>query len=250
MNNVLNVCIVSLQEAWIGAINDERGRPSLKSDSLKPSLFVLREDKTLTRYDLKTGQTLESHFLSSTRKFTLLTLNCGNPNVLVKSTKQSVSQEFGTRTIFSFITFTFPTLKFQAHIEISQDIFKNLYNAVISDGILVVIDTKRQAKLYDFDEILQNDMTQSLNIGDKIGSDIVGQSPLGFPVNVVIKEEPKVLFKIHCQDYDVGFSTFFPPLCVTTAKDYCYKVRFLGRIIILSIAEKRFFLDIQHSRPR
>ena len=211
-----------MQEAWIGAINDERGRPHLKSDSLKPSLFVLREDKTLTRYDLKTGQILESHFLSSDRKFTSVNLNCGNPNVLVKSTKQSASRI----PSFSFITFTYPTLKFQAHVEVSQDIFTNLYNAVISDGILMVIDTKRTAKLYDFDEILQNDMTQSLNIGDKIGSDIVGQSPLGFPVNAIIKEEPKVLLKIHCQDYDVGFSPFFPPLCVTTAKDYCYKVRF------------------------
>ena len=220
------------QETWLGPINDERGRPELKNDSLKPSLFVLREDKTLTRYDLRTGQILESHFLFSTRKFTELRLNAGNPNVLVKSTKLSgFCQETAcqhtncNRICFSFIAFSYPSLKFQAHLEVSETIFKNLYNAVISDGILIIINSKKTAKLYDFNHIMQENMTKSLKIGDKVGTDIVGQYPLGFPINVVIKEEPSVLFQVHCQDYDIGFSSFFPPLCVTTAKDYCYKVR-------------------------
>ena len=220
----------------MGPISDERGRPDLKCNSLKPSLFVLREDKTLTRYDLQTGQILESHFLFATRKFTELRLNAGNPNVLVKSTKNSgFCQESGcqhtncNRICFSFIAFSFPSLKFQAHLEVSQSVFPHLYNAVISDGILIVItsnSSKRTAKLYDFDRILRENMSKSLKIGDQVGTDIVGQYPLGFPINCVIKEEPSVLFQVHCQDYDVGFSSFFPPLCVTTAKDDCYKVIF------------------------
>ena len=52
-------------------MNDERGRPDLRDDrsSLRPCQFVLRENRTLTRYDVSNGNELESVFLSSKRKF-------------------------------------------------------------------------------------------------------------------------------------------------------------------------------------
>ena len=54
---------------------------------------------------------------------------------------------------------------------------------------------------------------------------VVGQEPLGFPLNVSIRAEPTVLYSVACHDYDVAFSSFFPPMCLTTAKDDCYKVK-------------------------
>ena len=59
----------------------------------------------------------------------------------------------------------------------------------------------------------------------------VGEAPLGFPLNVAIKHEANdggepapMLYTIACEDYDVSFSSFFPPMCLTTAKNDCYKV--------------------------
>ena len=65
------------------------GRPtSYVNYTLRPCQFVLREDKTLTRYDATNGNQLESVFLSSKRKFVELRLDAGRPNITVKSTKQ------------------------------------------------------------------------------------------------------------------------------------------------------------------
>jgi hypothetical protein len=63
----------------------------------------------------------------------------------------------------------------------------------------------------------------------------VGEAPLGFPLNVAIKHEANdghggggepapVMYSVVCEDFDVAFSSFFPPMCVTTAKNDCYKV--------------------------
>ena len=108
---------------------------------------------------------------------------------------------------------------------------KRLNNAVIGNGFLMVISHhKRGAKLYSFDYILRHFFDQTYNIGEQAAAghlkdgSVIGQAPLGFPVNVTIKHEPPLLFSIGCHDYDVGFGAFFPFLCVTTAKDYCYKV--------------------------
>ena len=158
------------QEIWCGPINDERGRPDLKDDSLKPSLFVLREDNTLTRYDLDTGVPLQSVFLSSRRKFVDLRLNANHPNVVVKSTKQTgfcssdtCDHKTCNKTKFCFITFTYRPLRFEAHLQVTPDIFgKDLYNAVIGNGFLMVISHhKRGAKLYSFDYILRHFFDQT-----------------------------------------------------------------------------------------
>ena len=61
----------------------------------------------------------------------------------------------------------------------------------------------------------------------------MGESPLGFPVNVKIQKPPPVLFTIKCHDYDVAFSDFIPRLCITTAKDYCYKVIWVSFVEVL-----------------
>ena len=101
-----------------------------------------------------------------------------------------------------------------------------LHDAVIHEGILVTTShTTKIMKLYSFEDILKNNMTEHFNIGDRIeGKGVIGQKPLGFPVNVKLKEEPPVLFSIMCEDFDVTFSEFVPTVCITTDKDYCYKV--------------------------
>ena len=75
----------------------------------------------------------------------------------------------------------------------------------------------------------------SLTLGESLpGLGTVGEAPLGFPLNVAIKHEANdgggggepapVMYSVHCEDFDVAFSSFFPPMCVTTAKNDCYKV--------------------------
>lgn len=231
-----------MQEVWCSPINDERGRPSLKdpTSSLRPSLFVLREDKTLSRYDVQTGQLHQSLYLSSERKFVELSLNAqGQANVVLKSTKlkgfcQNPSCHHTTcnKTCIAFILFSYPELKFLAHLEISQNVFgSTLYNAVICDAFIIVIHGTKHAKLYGLNQVLSQNVFQTFKIGDEVfpaqgTPGTIGEQPLGFPVNVLIKKEPTMLYSVSCTDYDVGFSSFFPPLCVSTAKDDCYKVRF------------------------
>ena len=233
-------------------MNDERGRPDLREDwsSLKPCQFVLRsQDKsiesTLTRYDLSNGNQLQSVFLSSKRKFTELRLDAGRPNITVKSNKQTgfchrdgCDHRKCNKTCISFITFSYPTLKFIGHLEVSQEAFGcTLYNAVICDGFIIAIHKNKTAKLYSFDFVLNEYMEQSYKIGESLPDlgGIVGEAPLGFPLNVAIKHEPNdgepapMLFNISCQDYDVAFSSFSPPMCLTTAKNECYKVSQLSK---------------------
>ena len=98
---------------------------------------------------------------------------------------------------------------------------------MVHNGILIVISTKKVVRLYNFDVILQNYMTESLKIGEKYqGREdlIVGQSPLGFPVNVELEKQPPVLFEINSHLYHINVNDFVPPLCITTSKDYNYKV--------------------------
>ena len=91
-----------------------------------------------------------------------------------------------------------------------------------------MIYNSKVAKLYNLDQILRENMEQVYKMGDVIGEgNVVGQAPFGFPVNVFIKQEPEVLFHVGCHDYDVGFSSFWPFMCLTTSKDDCYKVSFM-----------------------
>jgi len=236
---------IKYQELWSGPMNDERGRPDLRGEdksSLRPCQFVLREDKTLTRYDVSNGNCLESAFLSSKRKFMELRFDAGRPNITVKSTQKSgfcnedsCDHKKCNKTCIAFITFSYPRLKFLAHLEISQEAFgATLKNAVICDGFIIAIHANKTAKLYSLDYVLNKYMQQSYKIGESLpGLGIVGEAPLGFPLNVAIKHEANdghggepapVMYSVVCEDFDVAFSSFFPPMCVTTAKNDCYKV--------------------------
>jgi len=98
---------------------------------------------------------------------------------------------------------------------------------VIGKGFVIVIHSNRIAKLYNLTDILNGGLQQTYNIGEVLpdkSEHVVGQEPLGFPLNVSIRAEPTVLYSVACHDYDVAFSSFFPPMCLTTAKDDCYKV--------------------------
>ena len=71
---------------------------------------------------------------------------------------------------------------------------------MIHNGILIVIYyNKLVVRLYDiFDVILQNCMIEHLRIGEKYRDTqdlIVGQSPLGLPVNVKLEKQPPLLYK-------------------------------------------------------
>ena len=56
-------------------------------------------------------------------------------------------------------------------------------------------------------------MTESLKIGEKYqGREdlIVGQSPLGFPVNVELEKQPPVLYEINSHLYHINMNDFVP----------------------------------------
>ena len=70
---------------------------------------------------------------------------------------------------------------------------------MIHNGILIVIYyNKLVVRLYDIvNVILQNCMIEHLRIGEKYRDCqdlIVGQSPLGLPVNVKLEKQPPLLY--------------------------------------------------------
>ena len=138
----------------------------------------MRDDKTLTRYDVSNGNCLESVFLSSKRKFMELRLDAGRPNITVKSTQKSgfcnedsCDHKKCNKTCIAFITFSYPRLKFLAHLEISQEAFgATLKNAVICDGFIIAIHANKTAKLYSLDYVLNKYMQQSYKIGESRSS--------------------------------------------------------------------------------
>ena len=92
----------------------------------------------------------------------------------------------------------------------------------------------------------------SLTLGESLpGLGIVGEAPLGFPLNVAIKHEANdghgggepapVMYSVVCEDFDVAFSSFFPPMCVTTAKNDCYKVSKPTYYISIHSGDIQFF---------
>ena len=95
-----------------------------------------------------------------------------------------------------------------------------------------------------------------LNLGESLpGLGIVGEAPLGFPLNVAIKHEANdghggggepapVMYSVVCEDFDVAFSSFFPPMCVTTAKNDCYKVSKPTYYIIIHSGDIHSFFSL------
>ena len=96
----------------------------------------------------------------------------------------------------------------------------------------------------------------SSSLGESLpGLGIVGEAPLGFPLNVAIKHEANdgrggggepapVMYSVVCEDFDVAFSSFFPPMCVTTAKNDCYKVSKPTYYIIIHSGDIHYFFSL------
>ena len=107
-----------------------------------------------------------------------LRLDAGRPNITVKSTQKSgfcnedrCDHKKCNKTCIAFITFSYPRLKFLAHLEISQEAFgATLKNAVICDGFIIAIHANKTAKLYSLDYVLNKYMQQSYKIGESRSS--------------------------------------------------------------------------------
>jgi hypothetical protein len=103
-----------------------------------------------------------------------LRLDAGRPNITVKSTQKSgfcnedrCDHKKCNKTCIAFITFSYPRLKFLAHLEISQEAFgATLKNAVICDGFIIAIHANKTTKLYSLDYVLNEYMQQSYKIGE------------------------------------------------------------------------------------
>ena len=112
--------------------------------------------------------------------------------------------------------------------------------------------------------ILQKYMTESLKIGEKYQGQqylIVGQSPLGFPVNIKLeKQPPPALHEItdrinsHLYHLDAVNDNFFPLLYInlTTYKDHkFYKVCNLSYLTsVVKISFFFYFFFKQRAAPK
>ncbi len=158
------------QDTWISEINDEIGRPSTNHHSLRPSIFILLGDNTLNRLDLKTAAILDQVHLGTKQKFVALSISYDSPliNIVVKSTKQPKFCQNGpdcpsgiycnrNRISISLIAFSFPPLRFVAHLEIPAELFcprMGLKDVHIQDDIMMVQFKSKHTLLFDVPELL------------------------------------------------------------------------------------------------
>ncbi|KAM5152681.1 DDB1- and CUL4-associated factor 17 isoform 2-T2 [Mantella aurantiaca] len=150
------------------------------------SLIAITGRNWLLRIAADTGETLQKVYLGSYRKFRYITWDVPQETLVFKSIqKNSVSQ--------------------------SQQVFgSNVTDAIISNGMLIVMHGAGLVRLYSFERIAEQYMQQTCVLGEtctwKGEAGTVGDFPFGIPCNITLTERPPVLFEVPCLEnaFQVG----------------------------------------------
>ncbi|XP_028391578.1 DDB1- and CUL4-associated factor 17-like [Dendronephthya gigantea] len=189
-------------------------------------------DNYLKVFDFNTGESLKQIYLYPGRKFKYLHWETDLERLVVQSTllPQEGSAHVTQRTppqsnpvLLYIAIFTMTPLEFICMLPISQKIFgKGICNAVVRDGMLVVMYQRQKLQFFSLEDILKNH-TMPLKVGDQIqpgnnlclpeiddqfAGGIVGMLPLGLPVNVSLFEKPPVLLEVKSSDHELSFGGF------------------------------------------
>ncbi|XP_055997457.1 DDB1- and CUL4-associated factor 17-like isoform X2 [Ostrea edulis] len=181
---------------------------SLPCKGERPSFYCIVGKCWLMRYDLFSGNLLEEVYLSprSHCQFKDLSWNEPGCSIVVKSTHKLSGcvrlVESGHPTVVKVLALfdVFP-LKFTGMFEITKTVFgKDTVDAMASCGFLTTMHTSGLVKLHSMEYVLQEYMQYEAELYTELPdqNEICGNQPFGLPLNIIIKEEPPVLFQVHC----------------------------------------------------
>ncbi|XP_034041894.1 DDB1- and CUL4-associated factor 17 isoform X1 [Thalassophryne amazonica] len=178
----------------------------------KSSLLALTANNWLYRLSAETGEELERVYLFSNNKFRYLSWDVCQETFYVKSVKKKeipLAQQAGISqsTLMHLAVFHIFPLQIVGIMEISKKVFGNcVTDVVLSQGVLAISHSTKSVKMYSFEYIVENYMTEKLTLGNKStlhGDRTVGEAPFGIPVNINITDCPPVLFEVSCADNGV-----------------------------------------------
>lgn len=204
-----------------------------QNKDFRPSLIAITADGYLLRQDLKTGEKLQSIYLSSKYKFKHIywendlrkvVLSSIHAKMPPRSTLDNRSCVF--RTLMYLAIFEIAPLRFLANIPIDRNIFgSDIIDASISRDILFVMHQGGTMKFYSLQEILDKFATKapigqlynfaenSLNQHDVLmrideNWGTVGMYPFGVPINVKFDCKPSLLLQICSHQHLLSFGGY------------------------------------------
>ncbi|XP_013383601.1 DDB1- and CUL4-associated factor 17-like [Lingula anatina] len=177
----------------------------------KPAFLALTADNWLVRHDLETGHKLQEVFLSNKYKFRHLSWESDLYTIVLRSTHSklaSVARQAGFThsPLMSLAVFTVFPLNIVAVMEVSKQVFgHDVTDAMISQGLLVVMHQGGGVRLYSFETVLLEGKQFNLSLQSTHpgGRGKTGSYPDGIPCNVNLKEAPPVLFHVRCSEHNL-----------------------------------------------
>uniref|UniRef100_A0AAY4AYW3 DDB1- and CUL4-associated factor 17 n=1 Tax=Denticeps clupeoides TaxID=299321 RepID=A0AAY4AYW3_9TELE len=173
----------------------------------RSSLLALTADNWLYRLCQDTGGQLQRVCLSAQHKFRYLGWDVPQERFYIKSIQHKPGRQGNNRdgTVLYLATFLAFPLKLVGVLEISSAAFgKTVVDAILSQGVLAVSHSSSCVKLYSFESILDTFRTQELVLGEPCAWNaarcVVGEPPLGIPVNIKVDAPPLALFEVNYLD--------------------------------------------------
>ncbi|XP_075687236.1 DDB1- and CUL4-associated factor 17 isoform X2 [Rhinoderma darwinii] len=185
------------------------GEPLARASDYTSSLIAITGHNWLLRIAADTGQTLQKVYLGSYRKFRYIMWDAPQETLVVKSIQKNCFAENQQNVMFYFAVFNVFPLSLVGILEIDKKVFgSNVSDAMISNGMLIVMHSPGLVRLYSFENISKECMQQKFVIGEicnwrgEMGT--IGDFPFGIPCNIAVTvpflllERPPILFEVPC----------------------------------------------------
>ncbi|XP_062606051.1 DDB1- and CUL4-associated factor 17-like, partial [Saccostrea cucullata] len=195
-----------IETALVASIQPEK--LSLPHKGERPSLFCLVGKCWLMRFDLISGQLLEEVYLLPRTQchFSDLSWNEPGASIVLRSTHKvsgCIRQVEADRpnVVKVLALFDVFPVKFTGMFEITKNVFGNdTVDAMASCGFLTTMHRSGMVKIHSMEYILQKYKLYEAELYTKLQDqdEICGKQPCGLPLNIIIKEEPPVLFQVRC----------------------------------------------------
>ncbi|CAH2305744.1 DDB1- and CUL4-associated factor 17 [Pelobates cultripes] len=162
-----------------------------------PSLIAVTGHNWLLRISANTGDVIDKVYLGSYRKFRYITWDVPQETFVLKSLhKKTVVEpqeqiDSGGSVLIYLAVFRVLPFALVGVLEIDKKIFgANVTDAMICQGILIVMHSIGLVRLYSFERLSEQFMKQKLVIGQtciwKGETRTVGEPPFGIPCNITL----------------------------------------------------------------
>ncbi|XP_019637734.1 PREDICTED: DDB1- and CUL4-associated factor 17-like [Branchiostoma belcheri] len=182
----------------------------MENQGYRGCLLGLTASNWLMRWDVSTGKCLEAVYLSHRYKFRHIAWGTFLENFVVRSihTKHTAAARAAgipQPLLMVLAMFKVFPLRFTAMLEINKHVFgKDVTDAMISQGVLVVMYQGNTVRCFSFDDIVDKNTVVKADLYQNCGDfGTVGSYPTGLPLTVKLTERPPVLFEVKCLEHSL-----------------------------------------------